>query len=64
MTLKCAMKRLTITLLLFVAFYVSGRLGIYLEQWQDSIIGGTAMFGASFVGLSGGIIKMCSDLFA
>jgi hypothetical protein len=56
-------RKLVLSCVVFGAFYVSGHLAMYLENYHDSILASSAVFGVSFVGLATGILKVYTDLF-
>jgi hypothetical protein len=49
---------------IFVAFYASGHLAMFLENWHSSVMASSAVFGVSFVGLVGGGAKIWYDIFS
>ena len=57
-------KRLMCSFAIFVAFYASGHLAMFLENWHSSVMASSAVFGVSFVGLVGGGAKIWYDIFS
>lgn len=55
-------KRVLLSILVFIAFYLAGCIALYIESWLQSMIAGSAVFGISFVSLIGTLMKAWYDL--
>lgn len=51
-------KKIMISLLIFAAFCTAGYLTSYAELWHESLLASFAIFGASFISILAGIIKV------
>jgi hypothetical protein len=58
------LKKLGFSLAIFVAFFISGHFAMYLETWHESVLASSAIFGASFASLVGGVVKIWYDILA
>lgn len=50
--------------LIFGAFFLSGHIGLLFEQYSQSLAGGSALFGVSFLGLASATVKFLSNPFS
>ena len=57
-------KRLWLGIIIVVAFFAAGHIGLFIESFGDTPVAGGAAFGVSFVGIIGGILRFWSDLIA
>jgi hypothetical protein len=57
-------KKLAISLLSFIAFYICGHLALYCETLHNSILAGSAIFSTSLAGSGAVIFKIYNDFFA
>jgi Ni,Fe-hydrogenase I cytochrome b subunit len=57
-------KKFFFSFVVLVAFSISGHFAVYLESWHESILASSAVFGATFVSLVGGSIKIWYDILA
>ena len=58
------LKKLCVSLALFVAFLIAGHFAMYVETWNTGPIAGSAVFGAGFASLIGGGLKFWYDIIA
>ena len=56
-------RRLAISVLGFLAFYICGHFALYLETIHNSVLASSAIFGTSFLGSSLGLFKLYNDIF-
>jgi len=57
-------RRLAISVLGFVTFYLCGHLALYLETIHNSVLASSAIFGGSFAGSSLALAKLYNDIFS
>ena len=57
-------RRLAISVLGFLAFYICGHFALYLETIHNSVLASSAIFGGSFAGSSLALAKLYNDIFA
>jgi hypothetical protein len=54
--------KLIFSLAIFITFSVSGHIATYLEVYHNSLIASSAIFGVSFAGLTGNVLKIWNDI--
>lgn len=57
-------KRIWLSIIITVAFFIAGHLGLYIEEWNSNLFAGTAVFGVSFVSIIASILKLWSDIIS
>jgi len=57
-------KKLCLAAIICAAFYASGYFAMFIENWHDSLLASTAVFGVSFTSLVAGGIKLLHDMFS
>jgi hypothetical protein len=57
-------KRFWLGIIIIVAFFAAGHIGLFIESFGDTPVAGSAAFGVSFVGIVGGILRFWSGLIS
>lgn len=57
-------KRFWLGIIIIVAFYVAGHIGLFIESIGEHPIAGGAAFSVSFLGIIGGILRLWTDIIA
>ena len=57
-------KRFWLGIIIIVAFFVAGHIGLFIESVGHTPVAGGAAFGVSFVGIISGILRLWSDIIA
>lgn len=57
-------KRVWLSIIIIIAFFVAGHIGLFIESFGDIPLIGGAAFSASFLGIIGGILKFWTDIIS
>lgn len=56
--MKIILKKLCLLLIIVLAFYMAGHIGMWIENFHDNPVAGAGVFSISFISMLGGIIKV------
>lgn len=57
-------KRVWLGIIIVVAFFAAGHIGLFFESLGETPIAGGAAFSVSFLSIIGGILRFWSDIIA
>lgn len=57
-------KRIWLSIIIAVAFFIAGHLGMLIEDWNSNVLAGSAVFGVSFISIIASILKLWSDIIS
>lgn len=57
-------KRFWLGIIIIVAFFAAGHIGLFIESIGQTPIAGGAAFSVSFLSIIGGILRLWSDIIA
>jgi len=57
-------KRIWLSIIIAVAFFVAGHVGMIIEDLNSNVVAGSAAFGVSFVSIIASILKLWSDIIS
>lgn len=56
--MKTILKRLSLLLIVVLAFYMAGHIGMWIENFHNNPVAGAGVFSISFISMIGGIFKL------